>query len=324
MEALIAGCLSALEFGELQQHGNMAVLPLFPKSNGGPEYLTLAQALEQRVLRVTEISQSGSVPELQVANQADVCVLILDGEELAGAKQNRVLNTTILLKEKSEMVIPVTCTEQGRWSYSSAEFRDSGVLAAHRLRSSSSASVARSLAATQRHTSNQGEAWDQIARLSTESGVRSSTGAMRDVYEAKTAELNDYVKAFPVSPGQRGILVLVNGRPAGLDLLSRETAYATLHTKLIKSYALDAILQPKSDAQKPSREQAAEFLKHAALAEEQQYDSVGHGRDYRYKGADVVGSALVWQQTVVHLAFFAAAESEGSLASSGRRRGFRS
>lgn len=324
MEALIAGCLSALEFGELQEHGNMAVLPLFPKSAGGPEYLTLALALEQRVLRVTEVSQAGSVPELRVANQAEMPILLVDGEELAGAKQNRVLNTTILLKEKSETLIPVTCTEQGRWSYASAEFRDSGVLAAHRLRSSSSASVARSLAATQRHTSDQGAAWTEIAQMAQDSGVRSSTGAMRDIYEAKTAELNDYVKAFPIAPGQRGMLVLVNGQPAGLDVLSREAAYSTLHLKLVKSYALDAILQAKSEGHKASRESAAEFLHRAASTEEQKYDSVGHGSDYRYKGADVVGSALVWQQTVVHMAFFAAVKSEDSMASSRRRQGFRS
>src|SRR5262245_26578294 len=107
MDALITRCLAELEFGEIQQHGNMAVLPLFPKSLPGPEYLTLTQALERRLLRVTELSQAGSVPELKVANEADIPVLILDGEELAGAKQNRVLNTTILLKEKFEMVIPV-------------------------------------------------------------------------------------------------------------------------------------------------------------------------------------------------------------------------
>jgi len=61
------------------------------------------------------------VPELAVVNDGDIHVLLLDGEELRGAKQNRMLNTTILLKPKSKTIIPVSCTEQGRWNYASAE-----------------------------------------------------------------------------------------------------------------------------------------------------------------------------------------------------------
>jgi len=57
------------------------------------------------------------VPELKVISQSDRPILLLDGEELVGAKQNRVLNTTILLREKAETNIQVSCVEQGRWSY---------------------------------------------------------------------------------------------------------------------------------------------------------------------------------------------------------------
>jgi len=103
---------------------NMGVIPLFTSINESPQYLTLKEALEKRLLTITEVSQSGSVPELKVVNKAKIPVLLLDGEELAGAKQNRVLNTTILLKENSETIIPVSCTEQGRWAYATAAFAD--------------------------------------------------------------------------------------------------------------------------------------------------------------------------------------------------------
>ena len=48
--------------------------------------------------RVTEVSEAGSVPFIQVANRADRPLLLLDGEELIGAKQNRILNTTVLVE----------------------------------------------------------------------------------------------------------------------------------------------------------------------------------------------------------------------------------
>jgi hypothetical protein len=49
-------------------------------------------------------------------------VLIVEGEELMGAKQNRVVNVTILVAAGAELVIPVSCVEQGRWHYRSEKF----------------------------------------------------------------------------------------------------------------------------------------------------------------------------------------------------------
>lgn len=66
------------------------------------------------------------MPQLAVINDGPIAVLIIDGEELIGAKQNRVLNTTVLLKERSKTVIPVSCTEQGRWQWRSAESGGNG------------------------------------------------------------------------------------------------------------------------------------------------------------------------------------------------------
>jgi len=61
--------------------------------------------------RITEVTESGSVPFLQVANGADRPLLLLDGEELIGAKQNRILNTTVLVAGHTEVTIPVSCVE---------------------------------------------------------------------------------------------------------------------------------------------------------------------------------------------------------------------
>ena len=126
MDKIISEWITMLEPGEPQTHENMTVFPIPNPTSGGPRYISLSAALRVQSIVVTEVDQGGSVPELKVINKGDVPVLLLDGEELAGAKQNRVLNTTILVPKMSELIIPVSCTEEGRWSWSSPEF--TGVL----------------------------------------------------------------------------------------------------------------------------------------------------------------------------------------------------
>jgi len=152
------------------------------------------------------------VPELKVINKAKVSVLLLDGEELVGAKQNRVVNTTILLKKESETVIPVSCTEQGRWSYVSEEFADSGTVLSPRMRMVKTASVNVSLNASQRYESDQMAVWDQIEDLSERAQTRSATGAMRHVYESRAKDLEKYriIRAYQVPMGGISMSVKVD------------------------------------------------------------------------------------------------------------------
>ena len=239
MEAMVAEFLERIEFGPMQEHENMAVLPLLADVPVGPDYRTIGEAMSAGLLSVAEVDAEGSVPELKVTNAADVSVLLLDGEELMGAKQNRVLNTSILLVVKSETIIPVSCTEHGRWSYSSPAFSDSDVVMSPSLRMRKVRSVSTSLENQGDYSSNQREVWDRVARLSEAAGVRSSTGAMRDTYRARGADLDAYFRAVEAVPGQKGLLAMIGGKAVGFDVVSREDAYASLHDKLVRSYAMD-------------------------------------------------------------------------------------
>lgn len=40
---------------------------------------------------------------------------MLEGEQIIGLKQNRIVNMSILIKENSELPVPVSCVEEGRW-----------------------------------------------------------------------------------------------------------------------------------------------------------------------------------------------------------------
>ncbi len=325
MDESVKNSLLGLKLAEAQTFKNMAVYPLLSPLDGGPDYLTLKEALERALLTVTEVSAGGSVPELKVANAADLAVLLLDGEELAGAKQNRVLNTSILLQGRSEVVIPVSCTERGRWSYTSNAFRDSDTVMSPKLRGEKAKTVAISLSATGEFRADQGKVWDGIKEMEHKTQVSSRTGAMKAVYEAKTQDLNEYLQAFRRVPEQKGLLVFINGGPVGFDFLSREKAFETLYPKLIKSYAMEALLEQKPEAAPPEAPGPADFLREAAECEEKIYPSVGQGSDYRYEGKSIVGSALAVDGHVVHLAFFRVTESDraGDMAATRQRRRFR-
>lgn len=209
-----------------------------------------------------------------------------------------------MLKRKSETVIPVSCTEQGRWSYVSAKFAESGVVMSPRMRGSKSLAVATSLEQTQRFGANQSLVWAEIQEMSDAAGVTSSTQAMREVFDSKSNDLEGYLAALPCLPNQKGLLAIINGEVAGFDFLSRESAYTRAHPKLARSYALDALLQSAEKSPECPSDAAKAFLEEACQCKEKRYKSIGHGWDHRFEGDNLVGSALTFRNAVIHMAFF--------------------
>ena len=82
MEQILDQALG-VKIGEPVTFKNMTVFPL----TGGPgmaaDYLTLDEALAQKLAAITEVSEGGSVPELKFVNSGDKKVFLLDGEERA-------------------------------------------------------------------------------------------------------------------------------------------------------------------------------------------------------------------------------------------------
>lgn len=310
MNSLIYEYLSRLDFGEIVRLRNVAMIPLFSSQDSGTIYLTLDEAIGQGSLVVTEVSSSGSMPELRVVNNAGLPVLLLDGEELVGAKQNRILNTSILVKEKSETIIPVTCCEYGRWQYSSPAFAASPEVMPASIRSKKLRYVNDSLRLHREFKPQQRNVWNDIDGVHRRSGVNSFTGAMKDAFDLKAAELEEYINIFQPHPEQRGALFMLGGEVLGFDIVSRASAYKVLHPKLVRSYTLDIGFLPSTGAS--SVEPARSFIKEALRCNESQYPSPGYGLDFRYEGNMVIGSALVHRNEVIHAAFFRSGNPGGS------------
>ena len=228
--------IQTIQLGDPVEHRGIVIAPLFPKRDPVADYVTLDEALSSG-LTIREVDESGSVPELVVENPLDARVLLYDGEELVGAKQNRILNVSVLVDAKSTLRIPVSCVEQGRWARVSRSFAPgSHVSNAHLRRRKAEAQAAQPLA----RGIAQSEVWGELRETAMRMSVHSPTGASADLYRAHERDLRSLEDRFPVEPGQCGA-VLGLGDDMCVDVVSRPDAFARLWPKLRAGYLLDAL-----------------------------------------------------------------------------------
>ena len=307
MQNTIKSYLEALSVHDCQTFLNLQCFPITSDSESAVDYLTLDEAMQQYAIAISEVDVSGTVPELKVTNKSGRKVIILDGEELVGAKQNRIVNTTILIAENSTCIIPVSCVEQGRWSYyESREFSSKSRTMPSYMRAKKAQQVHRALRREGKHTSDQREIWDDIHAFSSRMQAYSSSGEMGAIFEKKKAEIKQYADNFSILPNQVGALFAINGKIAGLDCFGKRNTLQKVFQKLVESYALDAIDQyqpgtPLNVSQANDVELFIDSLKNGNL---EFHDAVSLGTDTRITAEGTNGFALVFENSVLHLAAF--------------------
>src|SRR5919204_1537753 len=261
--------------GEARAHAGLTVVPLFPAREPKVEYIGLDEACS-RGMSVTEATEHGIVEILRVTNPLDERVLLYEGEELVGAKQNRIIRMTTLVEAGLVIDVPVDCVERGRWSRQSDLLRPVAHAAYPELRA-------------RRHAGGgQADVWASISRLSHARAVDSPSEAQDALFAEAAPSLEAYVEALPRVPGQSGLIVGVAGQVACLDYISRPDVFAGLYGKLLRGHALQALGQPA----KPLPQRAVRaFL--AALAHSSSHvaRTAGVGAERRIAG-EVVGAEL--------------------------------
>jgi hypothetical protein len=165
----------SLQLGEPVEHRGVVICPVFPRRTPVAAYVTLEEALP-RGSRVTEIDEAGAVPELNVTNPLEENVLLYDGEELLGAKQNRILNVTVLVRRRARA--EVSCVEQGRWSRRSATFAAAPHAAYPELRRMKAAALSTDPLVPGRA---QREVWESVGITDDLHAVHSATRAQADI-----------------------------------------------------------------------------------------------------------------------------------------------
>jgi hypothetical protein len=284
---------------------NLSIFPLFADDVvHSPCYATVGNALRTGSAKITEISEGGSVPTLNLENLTDIPVLIIDGEELLGARQNRISNLTVLAPGNKTLPLPVSCVERGRWSYRSREFAESPDIMYREARAKKARSVSRNLAMSGSRISDQGSVWEDIDALSSKLGFNSPTSAMQDVYQSRRTTIEEYLAGVTVADGQVGAIFAINGAPAGLELFDSPDTLRTYMPKILRSYALDALANQTVAPVKADDAQVERLLESILELDAKSFPAIGLGDDLRIDSPSITGGALTHEGRVIHLAAF--------------------
>jgi hypothetical protein len=292
--------LPDVRIGNPVRHESLAVFPLFSTAPASVDYLLSGEAIQAGSVAVEEVSEGGSVPNLLVTNSSDSRVLFLEGEELRGAKQNRVLNTSVLVAAHSKTAIPVSCVEQGRWRYRSKQFAPSDSHSSSKLRHILKKSAYSSMKAGRGYSSDQSAVWSEVSRQMMSLHSSSDTEAMSDTFESNQVRLNEFREQLKYVDGACGVAVAVGKKVVAVDLFDRPETCGRVWDRLLSGVVMDALEESRSDefAQMSDVEALIARLK---SRDWEPAPAVGLGQEFRLDPDPAThASALVFEDSMLH------------------------
>jgi len=293
--------LKAVSF---QKSKRMSIVQLAGPWQNSFDYISGAAAVKNDLIEVKEVSDAGSVNNLFVFNKSDKYVFFMDGDILMGAKQNRVLNTSVLLAPNSKSTLPVSCVEQGRWKKTSDSFAYTANISPHRIRASKSEAVKKSLRKSNSYMADQGRVWNEVNRYHAAYRVKSSTMNLNELFDSEGGNFEDYIKDFKPDEKANGLAVFSDDRLVNIDVFNRTDIYREYFPKILRSSAieifqLDDSARNLAEADAISRTES--LFGELAKAPFSEHPGVGEGNEKRYDNDEFTGFELSFGDKMVHL-----------------------
>ncbi len=281
-----------IEMLQPQVHENITIIPL-KTERIYIDLLTLKKGLELGLVEVKECDTS-QVNTVIVKNHSVTPLILIDGEEIIGGDQNRIVNSTILIDAESEMKIPVSCSEKHRWTFKS-EFKQSDYIANYKTRRAKEY-------ASRVSSSFQDVIWSSIDSLEMEQDFASPTSAMDGSYENIKAAHNQIIKQFKIIDGQTGVLIMVDGQITGFELFLNSEIYREFHEKILKSYLIDSKI--KNTQFTINIEAAQEVIDNACDSSFEKKNISGIESAYAFENEAGLGTLYLFKDKIVHWSYF--------------------
>lgn len=239
---------------DYQQAGTMALVQFGTLEGEGFSFLPASKAMEEGGVQVREVREEGEVNKLLAINTTGQFCLITDMDLLKGARQNRVVNTSVLMAPHSKQVIGVSCVERSRWSYNSPEFRPVGGVMDREKRAAKAASLMDGEESSVFEA--QSKIWDMIRQEMVSQSVFSAT---EDYNEIRTTGPKDTSQGVQVkkADGCNGLAIFEGKRLLSFDIFGNREVYGYYFELL----AIDTIVRIKRGRREGAMAKAEAFYR---------------------------------------------------------------
>jgi len=298
--------------------GNLTIFPVVAdRTHDTRNFLTLDEGIRTGEVVVSEagsvrplirrrpeyIPRDGAeVNRLVLVNNSDRPLILLAGEIVTGGKQDRVVGKDRIVPPKSAPIdLAVFCVEPGRWVAAKSDFGSFHSQMAQ-------PSVRRSAMADK----DQQKVWSEVHSTAQSLAVEASPPAARAIGGTSSyagVMANEEVKrrvdavAVPIEQSYLGLMrelrernavgvvVAVNGRMIWADIFASTALLEKYWPKLIRSYAAEALTQPRN-SERPEMKDAQAFLQDFGARHETEETEPGVFRHTELTGSDFTAFAL--------------------------------
>ena len=289
------------EVSDLKQKNNVVVFFLSLTEKANDNYLSFPEALNKGVVDVSEVTEKGFITKLKIVNKSSNNLLILNGECILGTKirQNRIVDSTVLIPGYATVLINTFCGERYRWSPKlSNDISVSESLYSSKGRANFSDNDTK--------LSKQYKIWSEIENKLSELKAKSFTFSVEEIYKKRKNNVEEIVNFFRSEESQHvGVALGINNCLVSLDIFSNNYMLQVYLPRLIRSVALDSFKKMNYKSYLKVKD-VHKFLRqiHEANKQKRKVVKGALGEEIHFSSETINGSALYYKKKVVHCAAF--------------------
>lgn len=213
--------------------GRLTLIPIIATQPiATQQFVTLHDGMAKGVISVREVGDADTweVDSVRVTNRSRETLVIMEGELIEDAMQDRVTAEATTITAGNTKVIQVRCVEEDR-DHGGTRFNPGNAIAEINLRR------------TVVHSS-QDAVWSKVKQINARDSIRTGTNTYRIAAHAQTkgagAERRDrlvkQLESLEERPNIVGLAVAIDGQVVAIDRLATPELYRQLEGKLIASY----------------------------------------------------------------------------------------